>query len=156
MRAEQGNYPARYCSVSRSKECVGLCWSPVVWCGKSTKPAFILKEGKNCFLIAVAIMREVIWKTQMRGMTGNLVSGLWLMRFFILHLKSKVRLERCLSERMFKARWMWVHYCWVWKNLYEYAMSLGDINLVDWRGLKLAHGICIKSLCGQIKGWLTR
>ncbi|XP_036366636.1 uncharacterized protein LOC118766888 [Octopus sinensis] len=69
-------------------------------------PDFLTKESNQCFLAVVAIAKEVVWKSRMKGLaTGNLISGLGLVRYFIFHFKRKLRLERrCHSKKMFKER----------------------------------------------------
>lgn len=38
---------------------------------KTDPPAFLSKDGKNCFLIVVAIEREVILKTRVNGLNDS-------------------------------------------------------------------------------------
>lgn len=53
------------------------------------------------FIIFVAITKEMVWKSRVkRVMTGNVISGPRLGKYFAFHLRRNVELQRrCLSER---------------------------------------------------------
>lgn len=52
-------------------------------------------EGKACFFTVVAIVKEVVRKTRMKGVaTGNFISSLGLLKFFASLLKRKIMLDK--------------------------------------------------------------
>lgn len=53
------------------------------------------KEGKSYFLVVVAVAKEVVLKTYVKGIvTSTFISGLGLVRYIIYHLKRKIRAKK--------------------------------------------------------------
>ena len=53
------------------------------------------RDGRPVFLCLVAMAKEVVWWTRLKGLkTGTFLSGQALINFFKYHLRRKVRVER--------------------------------------------------------------
>ncbi len=66
------------------------------------------REGQAVFLCLVAMAKEVVWWTRLKGLkTDTFLSGHALTDFFKFHLERKVRVEReVLSSSKFNERWV--------------------------------------------------
>lgn len=68
---------------------------------KITSSSALSKEGVACLFSTVAVLKECIWSTEMKGvMTGTFISVYGIVYYFRYYLKSKIELEgRHLSRR---------------------------------------------------------
>lgn len=72
-------------------------------------PTELSKERrKECFLCSVAILKEYVWKTRMKGITtGTIISGVGLLLYIRYYQKNKIALEKgYLLRKVFDRRAM--------------------------------------------------
>ena len=71
-------------------------------------PPSLQKEGKAVFLTLVAMAKECVWWSRLKGLqTNTFLSDQPLINFFKYHLKRKIRVEReVLSNECFVKRWV--------------------------------------------------
>jgi hypothetical protein len=75
---------------------------------KIDPPPSFGREGRAVFLCLVAMTKEIVWWTRLKGLkTDTFLFGQALIGFFKFHLKRKVRVEReVLSPSKFYERWV--------------------------------------------------
>ena len=75
---------------------------------KIEPPPSFGREGRLVFLCLVAMVKEIVWWTRLKGLrSGLFLSGQALINFFKFHLRRKMRVERAaLPPSVFEKRWV--------------------------------------------------